>query len=224
MEDWLSAVYASQVRASDELLAEALTGLRNTDRMDIVWTGTDHGEALLGKHRFTGHGCSLYASVMDTTWSLRAPGVAHGSIDVLVSTVDVLPTTLALLELESPDADGRSLLPMAAGEAMEPRPNFFERGPVTAGVVHEGRKYWLNGDRDHSWNCRPYETTPRTNWPGLQEALFELGDEERDLMFQERDPPEKTLVCSWVTETAWVDVEEDESNDLVTLCRLFLEE
>jgi arylsulfatase A-like enzyme len=78
----------------------------------------DHGEAL-GEHGTLSHGRLLYDEFVRVPLVVRAPGrlpaarVVEGSCGL----VDVMPTLLALAGAPAePSLDGRSLLPLAAGE------------------------------------------------------------------------------------------------------------
>ncbi|MGI9591989.1 MAG: sulfatase, partial [Myxococcota bacterium] len=129
--------YDAEVRFVDaELrrLQEGLTALGRGERTLFVVTAA-HGTGL-GNHFWDGAGQVLYEE------QVRVPlivAVGDGSLaprrapDV-VSHKDVLPTIFALLAAEvpappeAPAPSGRSLLPLLQGDALEPRPAFFDRG------------------------------------------------------------------------------------------------
>lgn len=223
--EWLRAVYASQVRSDDELFATIREALEDADRWDVVMTGTDHGEELGAHDDYFMHGCSPYDPVMNTTFSIRAPGFEPGLIDTHVSTVDMLPTLLELLNVRGHDRiDGRSLIPMMEGDRPEPVDVFFERGPDTAGVVRGQRKYFFFPEEDYT-ECKPFQDEPGTSWAGPSEGLFDLEvdpDERFNLLKSEPDPPEKRIVCEWVTSEVWLGVAQDEASSLVQACRGYL--
>ncbi len=224
-QEWFEAVYASQVRSDDELFAQIRTLLEDQDRWDIVVTGTDHGEELGEHHDYYLHGCSTYDAVLNTTFSIRAPGFEPSLVDTHVSSIDILPTMLELLDMEWPNRiDGRSLIPLMSGEGTDAVDVFFERGPETAGVVRGDRKYFLFPERQYT-ECKPFQDVPGTYWPGPSEGLFDLGDdpgELANLMEDEPDPEEKRAVCEWVTSETWLSEEQDEISSLVGACRRHL--
>ena len=86
----------------------------------------DHGESFWEHADFWNHGLWVYQSTVRVPLILRLPdGLGAGSrIGSPVSSIDILPTLLDLLELPRPDAvEGISLLPaLVSGE--------LERGPV----------------------------------------------------------------------------------------------
>ena len=225
-QEWLETVYASQVRSSDEMFGEVRSMLEDAERWDVVVTGTDHGEELNAHHGYYLHGCSMYNEVLNTTYSVLAPGYEARNIATHVSSTDFLPTMLEVLELEpSPDAEGRSLVGYMAGEEPDAIDVFFERGPESAGVVRGDRKYWFfTGDK--YMNCRPFQDVQGSWYEGPSEALFELAEDPAELLNligDEPKPPEKEAVCEWVTGEVWIDEESDPTISLVQRCHDYLD-
>ena len=225
---WLWAVYASQVRSADGMLGQVRTALEEKGRWDdaIVMTGTDHGEELGEQHDFYFHGCSFYDGVMNTTYSIKAPGITPGLFENHVSSIDMMPTVLELAGVEIPEStEGRSLVTYMGGAEWVDRPNFFERGQETAGVVVGGRKYVFHADEGDYRKCNPYQNKVGATWPGPNEALYDLAadpGEVENLISIQPDPPEKQLNCEWVTESTWVTEEIDRTLELVLYCRDYL--
>lgn len=92
-------------------LLRRLGELKLLEKAIVVAVG-DHGEGL-GEHNETTHSFLIYESTMRVPlifWS--PPVIPKGQVvdDRLVATVDVMPTLLDLLGLDSPDCDGTSLL------------------------------------------------------------------------------------------------------------------
>jgi choline-sulfatase len=91
----------------------------------IVVAG-DHGESL-GEHGEREHGIFLYEGALHVPLVIRAPGVAPRHVSGITSLVDVLPTLLNLLGIESsPAIDGRSLVPALRGMPLRDRPIYAE--------------------------------------------------------------------------------------------------
>ena len=94
--------YAAGVRHADEAIGTLRTALQARGRWDeaLVWITADHGEAL-GEHGFAGHGVGwLGPPLIQVPLLLKLPrswGLAPALVDAPVSTLDILPTTLALL-------------------------------------------------------------------------------------------------------------------------------
>ncbi|HVS17055.1 MAG TPA: sulfatase-like hydrolase/transferase [Planctomycetota bacterium] len=90
----------------------------------LVIVLSDHGESL-GEHDEDEHGLFLYEATSHVPLIVRLPG-ADAPRGVRVATpvtlVDVMPTVLELLGLETPAGDGLSLVPLLAGGELAPRP------------------------------------------------------------------------------------------------------
>jgi len=102
------------VHAIDDAVGEILDALENAglDEETLVIFTTEHGVAF---PRAKG---SCYDAGLEAALILRYPGVADGgdSYDELISNVDVLPTILDIVSIETPDdLDGRSFLPLLTG-------------------------------------------------------------------------------------------------------------
>jgi arylsulfatase A-like enzyme len=119
LEATLRTRYRAGLVRLDDGLAEVVSRLDAALPKDTVWIfTTDHGEAF-GEHTNLGHGRYLYDELARTILLVRAPGrLPAGEVRGPCGLVDVLPTVLELAGLPaSPDFDGRSLLPLARGQA-----------------------------------------------------------------------------------------------------------
>ncbi len=114
--------YDAEVAYTDSLvgrLREMLEGRNLLGRTLLVVTG-DHGEGL-GDHGEFFHGFFVYDSTVRVPLIVRLPEGRLGgrSVDAAVSHVDLRPTILDALGLESPPVDsrqsGRSLVPLLLG-------------------------------------------------------------------------------------------------------------
>jgi arylsulfatase A-like enzyme len=110
-----SDMYDNAIRWTDRLIGILLGGLERhglRERTLIVFA-SDHGEAF-GEHGLEGHARNVYGEVTDTPFILGLPfrlepGVV---VDSRSANVDVWPTVLELVGLETPEGlDGRSRLP-----------------------------------------------------------------------------------------------------------------
>ncbi|MEN8182919.1 MAG: sulfatase-like hydrolase/transferase, partial [Myxococcota bacterium] len=117
--------YAAELRFTDEELG------RLFDRFDaaglweesLVWILSDHGESF-GEQGFAGHGGrNMTSSVLHVPLVLKPPRswrLGPGRVEVPVSTVDVLPTTLGLLGLPQPRLRlGTDLTPLLRGGSVD---------------------------------------------------------------------------------------------------------
>lgn len=77
---------------------------------------SDHGESL-GEHGYWGHGKNVHWPNARIPMILAGPGVPQGlRVQAPVGVIDVLPTVLDLLGVETPeDVEGRSLAPFRTG-------------------------------------------------------------------------------------------------------------
>lgn len=129
--EYLLALYDGEItywdihfqQLMDRLAAEGL--LENA----LVVVTSDHGE-MFGEHGKWLHGNSLYEEVLRVPLLIRYPGVvAAGRVsDTPVTTADLMPTVLDLLNLPVPDGlDSLSLKPLLTEE-----PGAFAERPIYA--------------------------------------------------------------------------------------------
>lgn len=120
--------YEGALAYMDSQLARVTDALERAHRLEttaIVVVG-DHGESL-GEHGEHEHGIFLYEGALHVPFILRAPGVAPRRLRGPVSLVDVMPTLLNLLGLESPPSiDGESLVPLLHGSPPRDRAIYAE--------------------------------------------------------------------------------------------------
>lgn len=133
--DYARRLYALGVDHMDEGIAQMLSVLEGAgalDGMNVVFTA-DHGESLGEKETVWGHGMG-WEPITRVPLILRLPGLLEPGIDdeTLVSTLDILPTLLAVAGCPPlPDMEGRNLL---------------DREQVTAKPL-----YGISEDRRHGW-------------------------------------------------------------------------
>ncbi len=124
----LRAHYAGEVSMISRWFGHLLQKLEDVgleDRTAVLFT-SDHG-MFLGEHNRTGKSnlwdgdgrrWPLYEEVAHIPLLLRTPGVAPRRVGALVQPPDLLPTLLELAGVAAPpDLHGRSLLPLARGQA-----------------------------------------------------------------------------------------------------------
>ena len=229
---FVDAVYASQLREVDAILAHLFDGLAERWLYDdaILVFGSDHGDALgLRESRYFWHGCSVYNPVLAATYGIRAPGrVSAGEVlDGWVSLTDLTPTVLELAGLDSTATDGTSLVSDIHACENPLRPPFFERAASTVGlgglhgVIVEGRKFILNPLEGYA-GCRPYSA--ESPYPGAAREMYDLvADPDETLDLSGTDPAGaaalKDTVCAWVNDGPWEGAEEDARNALRATCR-----
>jgi len=221
------AVYASQVRSTDEYVGVFLDGLAERGLYDdaLIVFGADHGEVLTEHADYFFHGCSFHNSAMAVSWAVRAPARWAGGTTLggWISAVDVPPTILELAGVEqTAGMEGISRVSDIDAGAATVRDLFFERSPDTAGVVTGRYKYALNPNGAYS-ECAPYDSEDAA-YPGEAEEMYDLADDPGEATNLAHDPPAAMAgmhiaVCDWILQDVWVDPDMDEQNVLVRNCQ-----
>ena len=128
-EQFAGRPYDGEIAFTDAQIGRVLEALRASghDRDTVVMVLADHGEGLGDHHELT-HAVLTYQSTMRVPWIVAGPGVPAGRVvSTRVSTIDVVPTALALLGL---DADrsllGRGLRPLIDGRSIASDPFYQE--------------------------------------------------------------------------------------------------
>ncbi len=113
--------YDGELAFTDEQLGRLIEALRAAGRWEesLVWLISDHGESF-GERGFAGHGgANTTPSVQRVPMALKLPASWEWParvVDATVSTFDVLPTTLSLLDLPPPvPTHGTDLTPWIRG-------------------------------------------------------------------------------------------------------------
>jgi arylsulfatase A-like enzyme len=117
---YLVALYDASVRMSDDALGRVLAALEETGlaRDTLVVVVSDHGEGFRPDLGRTWHLRRLHDDLLHVPLVMRLPGriPAGARISAQASAVDLLPTALTLLGLESPEGiRGQSLVPLLGG-------------------------------------------------------------------------------------------------------------
>jgi arylsulfatase A-like enzyme/Flp pilus assembly protein TadD len=112
--------YAGEIAYVDSQVGRLLAALaerRVLDRTLVVVMG-DHGESL-GEHGEQAHGFFLYQSVLRVPLLIDAPysAIPHGRrVTSVARSIDIMPTVLDLLGLQTPDSvEGQTLVPLMTG-------------------------------------------------------------------------------------------------------------
>ncbi len=110
--------YDSEIATADALVGDVLRMIEARKPGAVVLFSADHGEEF-GEHGGRYHGSSVYEEQARVPLVVVGPGVARGAVvDVPVQTIDMLPTTLAALDIPLPARlRGRDLGSLLAGGA-----------------------------------------------------------------------------------------------------------
>jgi arylsulfatase A-like enzyme/Tfp pilus assembly protein PilF len=110
--------YDSEIAYAYEQIGKIFEALEERGLYDdsLIVLTADHGEGLLD-HGEPTHSLYVFDSTMHVPMIWKVPGgQAGGSVDALVSIVDIMPTVLDLLGFGVPDhIQGRSLAPLLSG-------------------------------------------------------------------------------------------------------------
>jgi len=126
------AVYDEKIQRTDEKFKRFLAAFARLGRMDktLLVLTADHGTELF-EHRRVDHGFTLYQEQVHVPLIIRLPNQAAGkAIPDRVSSIDVMPTLLHLLDLRVDERTrkqlrGSSLVPAMQGESVQ-RDSFAE--------------------------------------------------------------------------------------------------
>ena len=145
--------YRGDVAAADAALQPLLDSIlaAGRDGRTLVVLTSDHGESL-GEHGEATHGVFAYEAVLKVPLVIYQPRLAPpGVIDTPARHIDLLPTILDAVEIESPPTlPGRTLLPaMTRSREITSAPIYFEalsaslsrRWAPLDGVVIDSMKY-----------------------------------------------------------------------------------
>jgi arylsulfatase A-like enzyme len=131
--------YAGELQHTDRQLGLFFEELRARGRWEetLIWVVSDHGEAF-GEHDWAGHSVGLWPTLTQVPLMVRPPhswNIAPRTVHAPVSTRDILPTTLSMLNLPDPgNVVGRDLSSLINGGAED------ERRVVYSANTRDGRR------------------------------------------------------------------------------------
>lgn len=174
IEAYVRARYDANIRAVDDQIFRLLRTL-GPDATVVLFS--DHGEEFWEHDSFE-HGHTFYEELLRVPLVIRSPHLPAGRVATPVSLLDLTPTVLDLAGLPSEVRQGKSLVPLAWGEAsavLEQRPHGFGRplyGPDGWGVVDQGRKWYRRGRAESSFDLtRDPEELVELDEPGHTERF-----------------------------------------------------
>jgi len=115
--DYLIALYDGQVKQTDDDLSELLKYLKDANLAEnsVIIVMGDHGEQFYDHGRSSHH--DIYDELTHIPLAMSLPAGKSKKIDTLISTIDIMPTILDLLEIQVPTKlQGQSLLPVISGQ------------------------------------------------------------------------------------------------------------
>ena len=115
--EYAAQPYDGEIAFADEQVGRLVRYLKEkgTYQNTVIVLAGDHGEGL-GEHGEKTHGFFIYNATMHVPLIMRAPGGAGRTVADPVSLVDLMPTVLAAVGVESPaQVQGKSLLARVRG-------------------------------------------------------------------------------------------------------------
>ena len=159
-------------------------------RRGLVILTSDHGESLGEHNYYFDHGANLFDPVQKIPFILFGAGAKALRSDVLVSTLDIMPTLLDAARVSFPSGlSGRSVLPFAAGRPESTREALVGQNDRGHQGIWDRRYKLIDEDpqankparRFYDREADPHETRPRAD---LKEAVRKYAielDEHRDV-------------------------------------------
>ena len=144
-DDVIVSQYHREISNLDAALAPLFEFFRDPERArdTLIVLTADHGESFYEHADFFNHGLWLHDSTVHVPLIVHAPGLDARRVAPTVSSVDVAPTVLDLLELpRAGGLDGRTLGPLVRGAALERGPVFSEATQPTHPSFESGE--WAN--------------------------------------------------------------------------------
>jgi arylsulfatase A-like enzyme len=197
--DELVATYDEGIASVDHVIGGLLDVLRDAGLYEdaLILVTSDHGESLLDRGIWVGHGLFLTDDEIRVPLIVKLPGNAHAGTRVgdLVSQIDIAPTLLDSLSVMPPATFvGESLLPLAAGKPRPgPRTAYGFSNNTGASFIRTQDSKFISGQSAENLakHMRYKKETPLpahaareslyydlANDPGEQTALKTLGDAE----------------------------------------------
>jgi arylsulfatase A-like enzyme len=179
---YLIDLYDAEINFADEQIGYLLTHLRRLGPLDstLIIVTADHGEEF-GEHGQFSHRFELYDELLRVPLIMRLPArlPAGQVVTAQVRLLDLVPTILDLLDLDSNSFEGASLLPLVEGRDEECRVAISETQPKTGlyAIRQAGWKLILNVHTGavelYNLGQDPRETTNCANTAPLMASKLE---------------------------------------------------
>ena len=191
LSDYVNA-YDGEIAYADTQVDAILKALDAAQalRRGIVILTSDHGESLGEHDYYFDHGANLFDPVQKIPFIVFGGGTKAGRSDVLVSTLDIMPTMLDAAHVSFPSGlAGRSVLPFAAGRIESTRATLVGQNDRGHQGIWDGRYKLIDEDplarKPARWffdrQTDPQEVRPR---PDLKDVAMKYAiglDEHRDV-------------------------------------------
>ncbi|MBX0285482.1 sulfatase-like hydrolase/transferase [Halomicroarcula sp. F28] len=169
----LLKLYDAEIRYTDSQIGRVVDTLEEQGVLDdtIVIVTADHGEAF-GEHGSFGHHPYPYDELIRVPLFVSGPGVESTTVDQQVSLLDLAPTVLDLVGVETPtQMEGASFAPVLAGGTID------DRVAMTI------------SDNATLYGCRTNDWKYITRWDGQESSLYDLqADPDEEIDVQDNHP------------------------------------
>jgi arylsulfatase A-like enzyme len=223
LSDYVNA-YDGEIAYADTQVDEVLRALDATGSLSrsTVIISSDHGESLGEHDYYFDHGANLFDPVQRVPFVVVGRGAAAVRSDVLVSTLDIMPTLLDAARVSFPSGlAGRSVLPFAAGRMGSTRQTLVGENDRGHQGIWDQRYKLIDANPRAAQSVRqfydrvqdPTETRPRADLKDVMKeyaaGLDEYGDTEQRsgqrLQFEGKTtPPPSRAECEQLMALGYV--------------------
>ncbi len=179
----LRRAYAAGVSYADHEVGRLLDGLGPMLDDTLLIVTSDHGEAMDEGTEYWNHGYTVTDAVVRTPLIVQMPGLTPRRTNTLASNVDVFPTVLEELGVDSPRVQGKSLSTALRTEGEVVRDYAFAEATKPYSAETDGLR-WRNERK-----CRAARTTEfkrlRCPYDETRE-FYALPDENTDVADQHK--------------------------------------
>jgi len=189
----LSELYDGEIRYGDAEIARLFKALeqKNPAGVRVIIVAAPYGEMLGEKFNFFGHSRYLFEPCVRIPLILKMPGIKPGRVKPLARSIDIAPTLLDYLGIDSGDkCDGMSLLPVLKGK----RAGGPEWAALETNFQYKRRKDYARmlGARTAVWK---YITPGKKSSEAMEAFLFDIAKDpdEKDNLLGMDDAAQSSL-------------------------------
>lgn len=158
MDEWRKAwaAHMGLTTMADQFFGEITAELKKQGIYDdtcILYT-SDHGENL-GQHKMY-QKMEMYEEAVHVPFVIKMPNGGHGTVEEVISHLDIYPTFCELAGIEAADKDGNSLIPIIKdGKGEEDRMVYAQYsgnpgyGTIRRAAISKRYKYVYDSNREH---------------------------------------------------------------------------
>ncbi len=132
----MAALYDGGIRTADDAMKEVFATFKKLGLYEnsLIVVTSDHGEAF-NQHGYYGHFRPTYEEI-HVPLIMKIPGTAPKRIKASTLSIDIMPTILDSLKIVGPgNLEGRSLLPLIAGQAIQRDEFSFSHGEARMDAI-----------------------------------------------------------------------------------------